>query len=184
MSDSKRSRGLLTDQDRDVIQRDWDQKRRSEKQPLYNLRSSVRNRVDELAIDVRLLEENEPDLADEIIPKLKNIAWADPETTYEADKNIKTQTAFVDDKELPPTRHIIKHGGHEKVEWGYRGTGPLQLATDMLIHATDVRIAERHSKAFMLDHTSKFDEAWEMTAGEIQQWVREMEQTDDALASE
>lgn len=176
-----RSRGLLTDTDRDMIQQDWSDKSRVDKQPLYNLRTRVRNRTDELIEDIRLLNEHEPELAEEIITHMEHIRWADPDTTYSGDKENDSKTAFINgSEELPPTRDVIEHGGSDKVTWGYRGTGPLQLATDLLIDATDVRVAEQHSKSFMLDVTSSLDNKWELTAAEIQEWVRDIEMPEDA----
>lgn len=55
-----RDRGILTERDREIIPNEPDNPRRPE------VKTRIRNRIDNLEEDLQILEENEPELADEL----------------------------------------------------------------------------------------------------------------------
>lgn len=178
MTDNNRSRGVLTDSDRDILQDDWEGKPRQEKQPLYNLRSHVRSRIDELVGDLRLLQHRQPDLFDDIAPQLDGVEWADPDTTYRGETRENGDVVLADGEPISVRRDVAEHAQTDDLAFGYRGAGPRQCATALLAHATDPDIAVRWLMEFAAACTYTLPDEWELTADEIQQWVRMVENED------
>jgi hypothetical protein len=67
--------------------------------------------------------------------------------------------------------------------FGYRGSGPAQLALALLLEVTDRGTAEKLYHDFMSDVVARFPERgeWELTSNQILQWVKE--KTDGAKNS-
>ena len=80
--------------------------------------------------------------------------------------------SVVDDDGTRPLPLHIRHSpdGHS---WGYAGSGPAQLALDLLWHATGREPPPRLYQQFKAEVVAHWpqDEDWSMTADEIRAWI-------------
>lgn len=171
------SRGLLTDRDREIFQEKWEGKSRQEKQPLYNARSKVRSRTEQLATDLRLLQHETKGLFNEIITQLDGIEWADPNTQYCGKNQDGNKIVLADDEPIQSRQDItdLTEEKPDKITYGDRSTSSLHCAIALLAHATDPDIAQRLAKEFATACVYSLTDEWNLTANEIQQWVRTVE---------
>ena len=80
----------------------------------------------------------------------------------------------VDGKPLPP-RHDLKKLSPAGFEWTYEGAGPAQLALALLAdHWGDDQKALQHHAAFMRGVVAELDNAWRLTAADIDDALRRL----------
>lgn len=78
-----------------------------------------------------------------------------------------------DTEALDPRLDIIDHSP-TGVEWGYRGSGPAQLALAILADYYDEDTAKRLYRAFMREVVAHFEEVGFSLRGEyVEEWVEE-----------
>lgn len=175
MEDDNRSRALLTDTDRElvVLGDDIDV---DEKDRLYQARSRIRSRIDELYKDLRLLQRHEPKIASEVLPMLSDFSWGDPETVYKGEIRDGRNIVTVDGDLLDPRTDVADPSQTGAMSWGYNGAGPRQLAVALLAHATDPDMAVEYYSEFGAAYTYRDDmgDQWEIEAAEIQNWIEDM----------
>jgi len=70
-----------------------------------------------------------------------------------------------------PSQEIYNHSP-DGFSWGYRGSGPAQLALALLLDATGNKdLALGYHQEFKEDFIAGFGETWQLDAGQIQRWV-------------
>lgn len=86
---------------------------------------------------------------------------APTQKVYSGDRTIDGVKVCVDGAELAGT-------SESHFEWGYEGTGPLQLAKAILTsHLGDIQKAEALAPRFMQDVVANFANEWEVTSQDI-----------------
>jgi hypothetical protein len=86
---------------------------------------------------------------------------------YEGARSLEGAVVTVDGRRLPP-RHDLKLLSKSGFEWTYEGAGPAQLALALLAdHLGDDREALRHYERFMREVVAHLDNAWRLTAADI-----------------
>jgi Family of unknown function (DUF6166) len=86
---------------------------------------------------------------------------------YEGARSLAGAIVTVDGRPLPP-RHDLKLLSKAGFEWTYQGAGPAQLALALLAdHFGDDRKALRHYERFMREVVANLDNAWRLTAADI-----------------
>jgi hypothetical protein len=86
---------------------------------------------------------------------------------YEGARSMAGAIVTVDGRPLPP-RHDLKLLSKAGFEWTYQGAGPAQLALALLAdHFGDDRKALRHYERFMREVVANLDNAWRLTAADI-----------------
>lgn len=87
--------------------------------------------------------------------------------TYEGGRSLAGAVVTVDGKPLPPRLDLARHSP-AGFEWTYEGAGPRQLALALLAdHLGDDARAVRLTEPFMREVVAVLDNAWELTAAEI-----------------
>ena len=67
----------------------------------------------------------------------------------------------------------IAHHSPDGFNWGYDGSGSTQLAVGILYEVTgDVELAQGYYWLFKSDYVSRWGEHWEMSEGEVLEWLR------------
>jgi len=84
---------------------------------------------------------------------------------------------YRDDKELAPEwSQALWNHSPDGFQWGYGGSGPAQLALALLLDATlHPPTAVRLHQQFKRDFVTTWGDEWEITDGEILQWVKEQD---------
>ena len=86
---------------------------------------------------------------------------------YEGGRSLAGAVVTVDGKLLPP-RYDLKRLSPAGFEWTYEGAGPAQLALALLAdHFGDDQKALQHHDAFMRGVVAELDNAWRLTAADI-----------------
>ena len=77
-----------------------------------------------------------------------------------------------------PSRKLVDHS--LGFEWSYAGSGPAQLALALLLDATsDKEVALRYYQDFKWDYVAKWTMDWEITANEINEWIKTKQEDND-----
>lgn len=93
---------------------------------------------------------------------------------YEGGRSLAGAVVTVDGKPLPP-RHDLKMLSRAGFEWTYEGAGPAQLALALLAdHLGDDQKALQHHEAFMREVIADLDNAWRLTAADIDDALKRM----------
>ena len=85
------------------------------------------------------------------------------------------ESRSADDIVRLPLKPSLKVSNHSPTgfEWGYRGSGPAQLALALLLEV-DASLARRYYQRFKEEFVANFDYAkWEITHTEIENWIKE-----------
>ena len=70
-----------------------------------------------------------------------------------------------------PSQKFYNHSP-DGFQWGYGGSGPAQLALALLLDATtDPHMALAHYQTFKWDKVAGWGDEWEITRGEILEWI-------------
>jgi hypothetical protein len=106
-----------------------------------------------------------------------------PETVYRGERLYDGQLiagvrVTVNGRVLSPHRsQKLRNHSPTGFEWGYRGTGPAQLALALVLDATGHPLQSLAAyQWFKVAVVSNFDhDTWEITAGEIHKWVEQFQ---------
>jgi DNA-binding transcriptional regulator YiaG len=74
-----------------------------------------------------------------------------------------------------PLNLYLESFNHSRMgfDWGYEGSGPLQLSFAILMHVANEMAAKQLMKEFLRDKISKLNRlAWELDTKDVLQWVR------------
>jgi Family of unknown function (DUF6166) len=94
---------------------------------------------------------------------------------YEGGRSLDGAVVTVDGKKLPP-RHDLKKLSLAGFEWTYEGAGPEQLALALLAdHLGDDQKALALYPRFMSTVVARLDNAWRLTADDIDQALTALE---------
>ena len=70
-----------------------------------------------------------------------------------------------------PSQEIINHSP-DGFNWGYSGSGPAQLALELLLDVTGEReIANKYYQLFLAEAVAQFGESWEISEVAIRRWL-------------
>lgn len=91
---------------------------------------------------------------------------------YEGARSLDGAVVTVNGKQLPP-RHDLRVLSKAGFEWTYEGAGPAQLALALLAdHLGDDQAALREYERFMREVIANLDNAWRLTAADIDAALR------------
>ncbi len=77
---------------------------------------------------------------------------------------------FYNDQPLDPRLDLFNHS-RVGIDWGYIGSGALQLSFAILVEALDEEQAKKLRNLFSKEIVSKFEESWEITSKQIKKWA-------------
>jgi hypothetical protein len=88
----------------------------------------------------------------------------------------------VDGVELSPLpSQSVRNHSPDGFNWGYGGSGPAQLALALLLDATgSAEVAERWYQWFKWAVVARWGQSWQISAGEVRDWVERARQDDEA----
>lgn len=87
--------------------------------------------------------------------------------------NAKTREVYIDGKRLDPTAsQAVYNHSPDGFSWGYRGSGPAQLALAILLDVTDAKRALELYQLFKEDIIAILDTEHDFTINlDVQKWI-------------
>ena len=96
--------------------------------------------------------------------------------TYRGERTFDAIVVTAGAQPLAPRRDL-KQFSENHFEWGYEGDESRQLALAILADCESDETALRHAEAFMREIVANFSNEWEISADQVRQAVKDLEQT-------